>query len=446
MISRKIKKWGLILSVTLLVTGCSEGKSVDYSLDENLSKTSTENGYVIEDDTLEQFRSIEKWKEDLGINHWQEKNTYHADADIEIPDGNGMMLMELEEYMNDEAQWKKLCENIFESYERYDGEYPISSAYDKENPVYQYIGTIKDKQYVVGKYKEVLYSEDESESYAYEDVLKFGIKDLAEVAPKQIKNLEHVYVYPDYSEWNEDFPDDGRVSTQNMTFPVFSGRDLTDEEEAAKETAEKFIKKLGFDNPIFRGVAPVEWHEINGKDEEDNMPKYNTIASDDYCLEFAMGTDGDEAIISSDNIYQMETIPLGLNDRWESCGNIKNCYNMPIASVYVNKDGVVFQAEINRPLKVKSITHQVKLLSFDKIKKIICTDLKEQIIKPDSYYINKISLRYVNVADYEEFHKFAIVPAWVLDMTSDTIVINAIDGSVITSQWQKWMDNNTAQE
>ena len=52
----------------------------------------------------------------------------------------------------------------------------------------------------------------------------------------------------------------------------------------------------------------------------------------------------------------------------------------------------------------------------------------------------------MNVADYEEFHKFAIVPAWVLDMTSDTIVINAIDGSVITSQWQKWMDNNTAQE
>ena len=90
-----------------------------------------------------------------------------------------------------------------------------------------------------------------------------------------------------------------------------------------------------------------------------------------------------------------------------------------------------------------NITHQVQLIPFEKIKEILCNELKNQELKPESYYINNIRLTYVNVTDYEEYHKFSSVPAWIVETTSENFIINAVDGTIITSKWQEWIEINS---
>ena len=52
-------------------------------------------------------------------------------------------------------------------------------------------------------------------------------------------------------------------------------------------------------------------------------------------------------------------------------------------------------------------------------------------------------MTYVNVTDYEEYHKFSIVPAWIVETTSENFIINAVDGTIITSKWQEWIEINS---
>lgn len=425
MINKSFRKTALIMCALLMVTGCEKNKSVDYEIEGSTEKENSEAVMEASSNNLEQFRNLDHWKEDLGIPYWKDsKYTYKADAEIVIPEGNGMMLMELEEAMNDEEEWKAVCGQLFESYEKYDGDWPTEHSYQKFIPIHQYMGTIDGKEYVIGKYRQTTDDVDEEKPYIFEDVIKFSINNLKDIAPKEVSNPGTAYCYPNYNGW--DFDSSTGVYT-------FIERELTEKEESVKKQAEEFVKKLGINAPVFRGIGCLDW-----------ISQYKTVATDDYFVEFSLGSSGDEVRISSDEFYQVEPVWISNRDGWEleGCGYIKNCYNMTFARVYINEDGV-FQAEIDRPLKVANITHQVQLLPFEKIKEILCNELKNQELKPESYYINNIRLTYVNVTDYEEYHKFSIVPAWIVETTNENFIINAVDGTIITSKWQEWIDKNS---
>ena len=82
------------MSALLMVTGCEKNKSVDYEIEGSTEKENSESVMEVSSNNLEQFRNLDHWKEDLGIPYWKDsKYTYRADAEIVIPEGNGMMLM-----------------------------------------------------------------------------------------------------------------------------------------------------------------------------------------------------------------------------------------------------------------------------------------------------------------------------------------------------------------
>ena len=174
----------------LMVTGCEKNKSVDYEIEGSTEKENSEAVMEASSNNLEQFRNLDHWKEDLGIPYWKDsKYTYKADAEIVIPEGNGMMLMELEEAMNDEEEWKTVCNQLFESYEKYDGDWPTEHSYQKFIPIHQYIGAIDGKEYVIGKYRQTTDDVDEEKTYIFEDVIKFSINNLKDIAPKEVSDL-----------------------------------------------------------------------------------------------------------------------------------------------------------------------------------------------------------------------------------------------------------------
>ena len=114
---------------------------------------------------------------------------------------------------------KTVCNQLFESYEKYDGDWPIEHSYQKFIPIHQYIGAIDGKEYVIGKYRQTTDDVDEEKTY---------INNLKDIAPKEVSDQSSAYCYPNYYGW--DFDSSTGVNT-------FIERELTEEEESVKKQA-----------------------------------------------------------------------------------------------------------------------------------------------------------------------------------------------------------------
>ncbi len=468
-------RMALLLSLCMgILSGCGEEKKVDYTIegitDESLFQSETgQTG-------LAQFKEEENWvetlkniKKDEIISEWDGqlhdlRYDLDVNAQIVLPDVDGMVVVETKETEFDAAFKEKMAENLFDSAEVYYGDATHLPRRDLQQ-IQDYIaagGVISDyspdykierKEEVAELYNILEHMEDAKETYTpvteyteneyigtYEErmyrlsfaertgdtnnefrrvrQITWTVKDLYEVCPEKFAEVKNLV-----------------CSTWNLGNWVENQCGIS-EEEALKEAA-AFVEKLGLDYPVYSHSMPLLWG---------TPPTYvnENSASDDwgvngYVFFFDLGVDG------------ISFVDFGMEEDYAAFGrhNDKEIqYSMEARlQVYVTDAGVI-RMIANNPLEITGVSESVNLLPLDTIKNIMRVEIDAKwdvLLFKDEYDVNRLDsmeLIYFRISDKENPGKYSYVPVWRLATVTRNLVtkeinityallINAIDGSFV---------------
>lgn len=468
-------KWSLLAVLTIcFLSACGEEKTVDYTIEgiTDVALSQSETGQV----GLAQFEGEEVWVETLKnikrdeiISEWDGqlhdlRYDLDVNAQIILPDADGMVVVETKEPEFDAAFKEMMAENLFDSEEVYYGDAAhlpkrdlqqiqdyiagggVISGYSPDYKIerkeevaelYGILEHIEDAKETytpvteynvneyIGTYEGLLYrlsfaerTGDTNNEYRRVKQITWTVKDLYEVCPEKFKEVENLV-----------------CSTSTVGNWVENQCEIS-EEEALKE-AEAFVEKLGLDYPVYSHSMPLLWG---------TPPDYvnENSASDDwgvngYVFFFDLGVDG------------ISFVDFGMEEDYAAFGrhNDKEIqYSMEARlQVYVTDAGVI-RMIANNPLEITGVSESVNLLPLDTIKSIMRVEIDAKwdvLLFKDEVGVNRLDsmeLIYFRISDKENPGKYSYVPVWRLATVTRNLVtkeisityallINAIDGSFV---------------
>ncbi len=381
----KIRKLLLVCACMGMFTGCS-GNKVEYE-----TEAATENfgdaESVSEPDSLEQFASVDKWKEDFGV-PCDKYTNYKIDAKLTIPDAKHMSLIELKSAMTDEKEWEKTCDVLFETYAEDKTAAPVDYMSHNEYKVYvpdkQYVGVKDNIKYLIGKYTRK-YQEETIRTLMFQPI------NLQDVLPVEVEATD--------------------ISNVSIGFDAEAS--LGDYSEA-QEKADEFLEALGMNEYVVEEACVLGWYQDMGQNGDSRL-----ITDDGYIFSYTIQCN-DSLAIDGEN-YDLDDSLLSNKD---------GLYHLPNISIAVNDKGVIW-SEIINPLQSTDTMTKVNLLSMDKVLAALKVQLKDNSSLLDSSVITGATLTYTCVPNSDSTDEFSIVPAWRFETYNSKMYINAVDGSPI---------------
>lgn len=197
----------------------------------------------------------------------------------------------------------------------------------------------------------------------------------------------------------------------------------------AATRGENFLNRMGFSNMVWTDIQALSWNVDTGAGTR-------TRVVEGYRLTFTAGVDG----------LSFPYFGVEKQEYWEEADYVYNQYSMRCYVTMVITDEGILSVKWENPIETVSVTPNVRLLSPDKAKKII----KSEMGAYAEYFYNtyrramkfdRMELAYHRVSDTERDGYFTYVPAWRLTnykFRRPMLVINAIDGTVIRDWDLQW--------
>lgn len=473
MINKKRILKMILMSAALIsiVSGCDKNET-------NQEKSGQDTGTYeqVKQTGLRRLFQDEKWEEKWTTTNKDGKDMVIAiDADIEVPDLEGMSVIEIEKlpltsgnkemflkavfgesdifYNDDEhktkeqwqkkidteiqdsidgyemdmaiyqAEWQEEIQQLYDLKADYESnmnraptEYMEASNFDSDS----YIGYIDGKRYTM-----TFQEDDESEIKS--EFITIESNDY--IKPSQLENAINVYRIED----SLTLELDNEKNSCQMT------------KEEAKIYAEKYLDAVGIPNAVCTYAEDLAWTGREYQEEPIEEEEHRITILDGYKMIFTVGVD-------DFSLYMDEELDSYL-DYNET--QVFHVYSMQTDVIVEVNDYGLICLNVRNPIKINNITGNVELLPLSDIYKIIIDSIEEN---PDNYGIvngtwaedsgiyNHLELIYFRVTDREKENHFSYIPAWKLysiieDSHSadssyimgrvEPIWINAIDGSII---------------
>lgn len=470
----KWNRWkSTVLTMAVLATGiCGCSRNVDYQVETETTGKETSGGIV-------QFQNEDTWKDDWTVQTSDGKVNLNIYADIELPEGNSMAVVQAKRALLDAEYKKQFLDAYFSGTTVYyhDTEHltkdelqrlirqnqnDVNGMQEKLDEGVGLSETDKARQQgYVNEYKEQITEYENALKNAKDERTKaedYGscnsyagyIGDLlCQVTfypdEKDGQYLERVSAGPDTSGCVDQYYGPESMSGDdivNGNFYTDSGDLLSDgnqdagqknessiTQEEAQKTAERFLNKIGRTNQVCTASDAYVW--TGGmKDSSGVITQQNTTA-DGYIFSYGTGVNG-EAFCEDFDYTRYDSL-------WQDQDALENGYSeADRAQIAVNDAGTI-QIELTAPVTIEKITDQVELLSLDNIKEII----KDEVMtNPDAYtlvehkYFNGLKLGYAKIKNDSDAGSCSYVPAWCFyakggnEVDYHPVFVNAIDGTV----------------